>query len=103
MLTVAVPEAKTPDEARLQARVWERANNLGSEGYSAAFLTEDVLEVAGPNGGPYRIDTMAKTCDCLFFADHGYCKHWWGWPHLVADLLRTTRGEEEGACASSTA
>jgi hypothetical protein len=77
-----VPEAKTLEEARLQARVWGRARSLPDEGYSATFLTEDVLEISGPNGGPYRIDTMARTCDCPFFAEHGFCKHWWGWPHL---------------------
>ena len=90
MPTNAAPEAKTLDEARLQARVWERAQRLEEEGYSASFLTEDVLEVSGPRGGPYRIDTMARTCDCPFFADRGYCKHWWGWPYL----LQTTHGEE---------
>ena len=100
MLTPATPEAKTLEEARLQARVWYRAQKLDEEGYCATFLTEDVLEVSGPGGGPYRIDTMGRTCDCPFFADHGFCKHWWGWPYLVL----TTHGEE-GAdrCASSTA
>jgi SWIM zinc finger. len=80
----------TLEQARLEARVWDRAQRLADSGYRLEFLTEDVAEVTGPNGGPYRLDLMERTCECPFFADHGYCKHLWGWPFL----------ERRRACAS---
>lgn len=77
----------TLEDARHLANVRAKSQELYARGYRGEMLTEDVVEVTGPNGS-YRIDLMRAECECPHHGRWGWCSHVWGWPKLLTDQER---------------
>jgi hypothetical protein len=70
------------NDARLEANVAERARKLRADGYRIEpdTIQPGVWWVIKPDGDTtYQVVVGPDTqgCGCLFFPDHGYCKHLW--------------------------
>ena len=78
----------TLDEARLLARVNERAARLFEDGYHACWSDEYVIEITNDEGTTYTVDTLLETCTCPFYtrwaARYACCKHVLGYQRLLA-------------------
>jgi hypothetical protein len=83
-----------PFEARTQANIANRAENLFAEGYHAYHCGNGVYGVYGPAGQAYTVNPVANECDCPAHAEHNDCKHRIG---LALQLERELQAEAD-AC-----